>query len=58
MLVAGDLIIVFSDGAVMRRGEYDGSEWWNFYPPFQMPKQIFPIENLFVNKLGEKEDDW
>lgn len=31
--VAPDLIIVFSDGKKMWRGEYDGSEWWEFDSP-------------------------
>ena len=28
--VASDLIIKFRDGSWMERGEYDGSEWWNY----------------------------
>ena len=35
--VATDLIIVFSDGSKMWRGEYDGSEWWEDSSPFQKP---------------------
>ena len=30
--VATDLIIMFTDGRRMWRGEYDGSEWWEFDP--------------------------
>ncbi|UXM90910.1 hypothetical protein [Paenarthrobacter sp. JL.01a] len=30
--VATDLIIRFDDGRKMWRGEYDGSEWWEFDP--------------------------
>jgi hypothetical protein len=30
--VATDLIVRFSDGRKMWRGEYDGSEWWDFDP--------------------------
>lgn len=31
--VATDLIVLFSDGKRLWRGEYDGSEWWEFDPP-------------------------
>ena len=41
-----DLIIVFSDGATMWRGEYDGSEWWNFSTPFVMPQDLKSINTL------------
>ena len=34
-----DLIIVFSDGQQMWRGEYDGSEWWEYSTPFEMPEK-------------------
>jgi len=30
--VATDLIVMFADGRRMWRGEYDGSEWWEFDP--------------------------
>ena len=29
-VVNGDLVIVFKDGTFLQRGEYDGSEWWDF----------------------------
>ena len=38
--IASDLEIIFSDGQSMRRGEYDGSEWWEFSKPFTMPQQL------------------
>jgi len=44
--IATDLIIVFSDGFKMERGEYDGSEWWRYSTPFKMPKKTFPITKL------------
>jgi len=47
--VATDLIIVFSDGQQMRRGEYDGSEWWEFSSPFIMPTEKKPITKLVGN---------
>lgn len=28
--VATDLIVQFTDGSYMTRGEYDGSEWWEY----------------------------
>jgi hypothetical protein len=45
--VATDLIIVFSDGAKMWRGEYDGSEWWEYSTTFKMPKDLKSIKQLF-----------
>jgi hypothetical protein len=44
--VATDLIIVFSDGAKMWRGEYDGSEWWEYSTPFKQPAETKPIKKL------------
>src|SRR6185436_19639615 len=45
--VAADLIIVFSDGQTMTRGEYDGSEWWQFSKPFHRPAETKPMKYLF-----------
>ncbi len=50
--VASDLIIVFSDGTKMWRGEYDGSEWWEFSPPFTAPLDTKPIKTLFAEGVG------
>lgn len=53
--VAQDLIIVFSDGAKMRRGECNGSEWWEFATPFIKPEETKPIKRLTVrgvDKIG------
>jgi hypothetical protein len=44
--IASDLIIAFSDGASMKRGEYDGSEWWEYAMPFVMPEKQIPIETF------------
>lgn len=45
--VAIDLEIIFNDGGVMMRREYDGSEWWECISPFKpIPKK--PIKTLFV----------
>ena len=46
--VAQDLVIVFSDGATMTRGEYDGSEWWQYSTPFKRPEEAHPIVTLFA----------
>lgn len=46
--VAFDLIIVFSDGTFMKRGEYDGSEYWSYGKPFVEPQNIKAITSLFV----------
>jgi len=45
--VATDLRIVFSDGVQMTRGEYDGSEWWEYNVPFKMPEEKKEIAGLF-----------
>lgn len=29
-------MIVFNNGVEMRRGEYDGSEWWEVNVPFKL----------------------
>lgn len=44
--VATDLIIVFSDGQKMWRGEYDGSEWWEHSKPFVRPDRALKITAL------------
>ncbi len=44
--VATDLTIVFTDGATMYRGEYDGSEWWEYSRPFKIPQKTKPIKRL------------
>ena len=51
--VATDLIIVFRDGMKMWRGEYDGSEWWNFSTPFSNPIDKQPIAELFCHSAWE-----
>ena len=45
--VAQDLVIVFSDGAILTRGEYDGSEWWEYSKKFKRPEEAHPIATLF-----------
>jgi hypothetical protein len=36
-----DLMIVFTDGSSLRREEYDGSEWWRFYPDLKKPTEKY-----------------
>lgn len=53
--VAQDLIIVFSDGQKLWRGEYDGSEWWEHSTLFKQPEASLPIHRLIV---GEGRTGW
>ncbi len=48
LVVAKDLIIVFSTGHKMWRSEYDGSEYWEYTIPFKRPAESKPIVNLFA----------
>ena len=50
--VAQDLIVVFSDGQKLWRGEYDGSEWWEHSTPFKRPDASWPIKHLVVGGPG------
>lgn len=56
--VASDLIIVFSDGEMLIREEYDGSEWWRHMWPFKKPTAIFPITTPFSNETLERENQY
>lgn len=40
-----DLIIGFPDGSFLKRGEYDGSEWWEYIEPFKMPENCLIVED-------------
>jgi len=61
--VATDLKIVFKDGATMYRGEYDGSEWWEYSRPFNIPEKSKPIKRLVgdywpsLENLQDDDDD-
>ena len=37
--IAGDLIVYFNDNTYMTRGEYDGSEWWEYNEPLVYDKE-------------------
>ena len=43
--VAKDLVIV-GKGWCMERGEYDGSEWWDFKTPPKKPKHHRPAKSV------------
>ena len=45
-IVAEDLIIVCKNGCILRRREYDGSEWWEVLKPFVAPKTKLVIHTL------------
>ena len=41
--IAADLVVAFTDGGFLRREEYDGSEWWDYEPPFRVPETQKPF---------------
>jgi hypothetical protein len=49
--IATDLVIAFSDKTYMTRGEYDGSEWWEYNEPL-----VLPVERKPLNRLQVRED--
>lgn len=55
-IVATDLVIYFSDGTCMARGEYDGAEWWQYCRKFTEPAEVKEISSLFVkpHQIGWK----
>lgn len=42
--IAADLVVVFTDGGFLCREEYDGSEWWEYEPPFRVPETQKPFK--------------
>ena len=59
-MVATDLIVVFSDGQKLWRGEDDGSEWWEYSTPFSAPTESHPIKRLigaYWPSLKDLQDD-
>lgn len=62
--IAGDLVVVFTDGSWLERGEYDGSEWWDFKKlpargagnPFNRVKRI-DYESSLSEIVKAAEDD-
>lgn len=55
--VAVDLEIIFNDGGRLKRGNYDGSEWWAYVPAFEKPKKFNPIRNLFIDSFDARLAD-
>lgn len=47
-----DLIIQFNDGSWLERGEYDGSEWWQYQAP--LPK--YAVHNSAAVILKRVDD--
>ena len=51
-LVCYDLILLFKGGKMLKRGEYDGSEWWDFIdisiPSQPNPKKITRLKTVNV----------
>ena len=53
-IVARDLVIVMRDGHWFSRGEYDGSEWWQFNRRPRYPREHQNISCLTVNQANEQ----
>lgn len=47
--VATDLVVVFADGQYLKRGEYDGSEWWETNPPLPAAPAPSPFASAIVS---------
>ena len=41
-----DLVVVFTDGSWLSRGEYAGSEWWNYHKALAVPEIYKTITTL------------
>jgi hypothetical protein len=60
--IASDLVVV-GNGWWLDRGEYDGSEWWNFQEPPKMPAEKGSITILTgsswtsLKEMNEKESE-
>ena len=53
--IATDLIVYFYDGTYMDRGEYDGSEWWQYHGLLNFSEED---EYKDFNILGGSEYMW
>ena len=53
--VVVDLRIVFKDMTYMHRGEYDGSEWWEYQERVKIPTETNPIKTLKGGLRGTLE---
>lgn len=60
--IAADLVVVFTDGGFLRREEYDGSEWWEYEPPFRGPETQKPFRlvklTYFADSLETSITRW
>ena len=55
--IAKDLVIELSDGRVLSRGEYDGSEWWDFTTPIPKFSETLTITSLQSDSSWMSLDD-
>lgn len=46
-------IIWYVDGTWSSRGEYDGSEWWDYNQCPQIPKELNRVDKVREQKLNE-----
>lgn len=51
--IAKDLIVYFNDSSCMVRGEYDGSEWWEYNVPktFKESDESKPYKNVWAGNV-------
>lgn len=51
--VAQDIIIIMKDNCWYKREEYDGSEWWEFYRPIEIPEApVIHMDRLVSYGIG------
>lgn len=55
--IAVDLVVVFTDGGFLRREEYDGSEWWEYEPPFRGPETQKPFRLVKLTYSADSLED-
>ena len=51
--ISKDLVIVFSDTSILRRVEYDGSEWWEYVEVPKIPENNKKITTLCNGGMWE-----
>jgi hypothetical protein len=51
-----DGVIWFEDGTWADRGEYDGSEWWQYNRCPSVPPELYPDEPIY-DSAGYTEED-
>ena len=55
--IAGDLLVV-GKGWWLERGEYDGSEWWEFKTMPRKPRKVKKIDTISTEYSGNFDDSW